>query len=247
MPKILLPLVAALLLAGPAGAATYRYNGNMPMAKVMLDMMEVLGYVTRVPDPAPYGAAGWRNPLAPWPMTGLWGLNALSPGGAVNPLSGGVPGTGLPGQVPGLPGGTAWPGATLPASPQGTVPVDVNTLTALMRALQNQTGGSGGGAAGTPSGLPAQPGGGGTASLSDLAGVWQGSNQDVLTISGNQFLWSNGRGQTVAGTIAVQGDRLITRVPGVQTPATYTYRLEGDRLVATLPNGQRYEFRRLKP
>ncbi len=260
MPKTLLPLVAALLLAAPAGAATYHYNGNMPMAKVMLDMMEVLGYVTRVPDPAPYGAAGWGRPFAPWPLTGLWGLGANPLTGGLNPMTAGVPGlSALPGQQ----AMTGWAGsAAQGALPQGTVSVDVNTLTTLMNALQNRAGGTAPATAPTaPAGsaplFPAQPGGTGTAglpaaggsgqaTLADLAGVWQGSNQDILTIVGNQFLWSNGRGQTVAGTLAVQGNQLVTHVPGVQTPVTYTYRLEGDRLEAVMANGQRYTFQRLR-
>ncbi len=261
MSKTLLPLVAALLLAAPAGAATYHYNGNMPMAKVMLDMMEVLGYVTRVPDPAPYGATGWGRSFAPWPLTGLWGLGATPLTGGLNPVTAGVPGlSALPGQQ----AMTGWTGsAAQGVLPRGTVPVDVNTLATLMNALQNRVGGAapapppttaGGSASVFPTqpgdtdtmGLPAAGGGTGQATLADLAGVWQGSNQDILTVVGNQFLWSNGRGQTVAGTLAVQGNRLVTHVPGVQTPVTYTYRLEGDRLEAFLANGQRYTFQRLK-
>ncbi len=135
-----LPLNAALCAmaiatVAPAHADLYRYKGNMPMAKVMLDMMEALGYIQRVPDV--YGGGAWGSPwssslpLALWGLPSIYGLSGLPWGSGLGGLSGlpgisglsglsGIPwGTGLSG-LPGLTNPTAltWPyapGATNPA------------------------------------------------------------------------------------------------------------------------------------
>ncbi|MGF1644799.1 MAG: hypothetical protein ACFCUJ_14255 [Thiotrichales bacterium] len=102
LPAIVLVLSAALPWT-LASAQTYRYTGNMPMAKAMLDMMVVLGYVQRVPDHYP-GSYGYSPGIGAIP-----GLGALSSMGGL-PGMGGWPG--MPGMsgMPGMPGLGGWPG-----------------------------------------------------------------------------------------------------------------------------------------
>ena len=126
-------LLATLPWTAPQ-AQTYRYTGNMPMAKAMLDMMVVLGYVQRVPDA--YSGSMWNTPgfgglpgmsgipglgglsglsgmpLAMWGMPGMTGIPGMGglPGMTGIPGMGGLPGmTGIPG-MGGLPGMTGFPG-----------------------------------------------------------------------------------------------------------------------------------------
>lgn len=96
--KPLLISIIVFVTSAPALAATYRYDGDMPPAKMALDMMEVMGAIERVPDHpgySPYSAygnrqkgfSGWGNNGFPGGMSSLYGLPMNNMGG-MNALSG---------------------------------------------------------------------------------------------------------------------------------------------------------------
>ncbi len=211
-------LLWGLMLAGSAVAATYRYNGNAPPAKMMLDLMEAMGVIERVPD-ADYG---YRR----WPVTSLWGLSPLSgapswPG--ANPMlwslmasPGGFPGAA---GYPGMTGG--WPGMGAP------VPGGWDEWSGRWWRNANPVAGLG-------------AGGGRLAPL--LEGIWIGQKGALLEFSHGEFTWSGSQGDANVGFYRLVGDILITRIPRYDLTVRYKIRISGNRLVAVSEKGYRYEF-----
>ena len=221
----------AVLTTGAASAATYRYNGNAPPAKMMLDMMEAMGVIERVPD----GDYGYRR----WPVTSLWGLSPLSSGAAgwpgANPMlwsllsSGGMTPGGL-----GWPGTGVWPGVTSPGAWVG-LPGRFPGPAEGVNAWRD-------GGASWLSNAPTRfwPG---EASLGPaLEGIWLGDNGALLQFSLGEFTWKGGEGDVNVGSYRVVGNILITRVPRYDLTVKYRIRISGNRLVAVSEKGYRYEF-----
>jgi len=271
-----------LLISVPeTKAQTYRYTGNMPAAKMTLDMMEVMGYIQRVPD-AQYGSGA-----SSWPMSSM--MSPMSSLGGM-PMSAGMMAMQTPMmamQNP-LSGMSAWPGmaagnmmmpSTPPAAPgvsamtmqpgNGSIQVKPSDLAALLSAVQrpavpvtpavpaaanNQLPVSAPPVELTPSSIPATPipelppsnvsDSGSIAG--DLSGVWRGNNQDVLVITGQRFIWTDKDAKTIEGEIAVQGDKLITRLSSNGSVMAYRFKNEGDQFVAVTETGHQYMFRRSK-
>ncbi len=93
-------LVLSTTLSAPA--ATYRYAGNNPMAKAMLDMMEIMGFIYRVPDSPYAGGMAYGSGSDVWNPASLYS-------GMTNPFL--FPGFGGMGSLPYLYGMNGFPGA----------------------------------------------------------------------------------------------------------------------------------------
>jgi len=249
-------------------AQTYRYTGNMPAAKMTLDMMEVLGYIQRVPD-SPYGGGMSYS----WPLSNMMSPMS-SPGGL--PLSAGMMAMQNPWS-----GMSSWPGMAVgntPSLPQmapqgsqpgnGSIQVKPSDLAALLSAVQRPAAPvapvpevpnypppmAAPPVEATPSSVSAAPSAE-SAALSldnrgsvvgDLSGVWRGNNQDVLVVTGRRFIWTDKDAKTIEGEMVVQGDKLLTRLSSNGSVMTYRFKSEGDRFVAVTETGYQYIFQRAK-
>ncbi len=149
MKRFLLALLLLFTVQTPAYATLYRYSGNMPMAKMMLDFMEVMGFIYRVPESS-----------------------------AIN------------GQIQ-------------------TPPV------ATARAMPGAKG---------------------------LNGIWRDSNQNVLSIYGRRFVWTDKDGRAIHGEFSVQGDIMVTRIPEKNITMTYHIHQKGNDFTAVTDAGLKYHF-----
>jgi hypothetical protein len=261
-------LIIGWVTVSEVEAQTYRYTGNMPAAKMTLDMMEVMGYIQRVPD-SQYGGGMQNSPMASmWSPFGGMGTMPMSAGmmAMQNPVAGGM---------------SSWPGANMmsppqpgsannyPNSPQpanGSIQVNPADLAALLRAVQQ------GGRPGAPAYPPVETpqseinpavkpqrddSGESVSSKStnasptapqkvNLSGVWLGSNKEALVVIGRQFIWTDQSGRSIEGEIAVQGDRLLTRLASNGTVMAYRFKQDGDRFTAMNEAGHQYFFQRKK-
>lgn len=224
-----LPAILLLLCAvhSPAQATLYRYSGNMPMAKVMLDLMEVMGFIRRVPESS--ASVGGGHPLS---AASLWGFN---PGMMQIPVAGtnAFSSTGL----------NALPLSLLTGMSPGRVPAvghnpqlshSKRELEALIQARQQGVG-SVPGATGRPASMGSHP-------ATNLNGVWRDSNQNVLSIFGSRFVWTDKNGVPVHGQFSVRGDTMTTYI--AEKNATMTYRIEyqGNQFMAETQTGLKYQF-----
>ncbi len=276
-------MLLALAVAMPAQARVYVYTGNNAMAKMMLDYLEAMGFIHRLPDRYAIGLLSrYRYPgLSGFPTTSLWGL---SPYGGMSPLAapltmgtmlsqpglGGWPGWGFMGAKPwnsglsGLSGlyngfangiGNLAP-LTSPLSGskgKGQIQMSVDELQRLLDS-RRESGGTGEGTGTTSKSTTASPEfaitspelGLATTTSDHLTGLWMGKNSDVLTITGNRFVWTDPNGQTTKGSFRLDGDRMVVQVDGVGTPAIYQIQQSEDRIVATNKAGFSYEFTRAK-
>jgi hypothetical protein len=239
-------------------AETYRYTGNMPAAKMTLDMMEMMGYIQRVPD----SSYGGRTPS--WPTQDLLGFNGLPyySMGMQNPLN----------------GMSSWPGMAAansmsargrlnsrlvaPNEPQqpgaGSIHVRPNDLAALLNAVQRPVDPPVSSTLSTAklnkSNLPpvatvdrpsiATDSGNTDPLEGELSGVWLGNNQDVLVVTGQRFIWTDKGARSIEGEIRVQGDTLLTRLKSTGTVMAYRFKLDGDKFTAMTDTGYQYTFRR---
>jgi len=233
-------------------AETYRYMGNMPAAKMTLDMMEMMGYIQRVPDSS-YGGG-----IPSWPMPGLNGLpynmgmqiplNGMSswPGVAANSMS---------------TGGNLNPRSVASNGPQpgaGSIHVRPDDLAALLNAVQRPVDPS---VSNTPpiaelnesnpssvTTIDRPPIATGSANTDlmegGLSGVWLGNNQDVLVVTGQRFIWTDKDARSIEGEIRIQGDTLLTRLKSSGTVMAYRFELGGDKFTAMTDTGYQYIFRR---
>ncbi len=231
---LLIPILAMGFAGAPADAATYRYKDNAPPAKMLLDMMEVMGVVERVPDGS-YGA-GTR-----WPVTPLWGLSPWSAavgGGGLYPwmaamtLAGSQPWAGRSGWWNGMP---AFPG-NLAAGQAASGPLWSADAVERMLAPQAWDSASGSGRL-TPRyrRLPAA-----------LEGLWTDGAGRMLLLSGGRFAWRDVNGKLNAGIYHFDNNVLTTFVPGYDLRVRYSVRVTGDRLVAVSESGLRYNFYRVR-
>jgi len=286
-PKICSFLIAGILAqlvpASEAKAQTYRYTGNMPAAKMTLDMMEVMGYIQRVPDPQ-YGSGASSCPMSSMmsPMSSLGGMpmsagmmamqNPMmamqNPWSGMSTWPGMAAGNMMPSTPQGAPGVTAM--TTQPGN--GSIQVKPSDLAALLSAVQrpvapvtpaapavpaaanNQLPVFAPPVEMTPSSIPATPTpelppsnvSGSGSIVENLSGVWRGNNQDVLVITGQRFIWTDKDAKTIEGEIAVQGDKLITRLSSNGSVMAYRFKNEGDKFVAVTEAGHQYVFQRSK-
>ena len=269
-------LLIAMTVAMPAQARVYVYTGNNAMAKMMLDFLEAMGFIHRLPDR--YAASllsRYRYPgLSGFPTTSLWGL---SPYGGMSSLAaplamgsmlsqpgfGGWPGMGAMGAQPwngalgGLSGlyngigslttpttGPLFGGALPGGNGNGQIQMSVDELQRLLDS-RRESGDAGGGSITTnrpkitSSGLA-------TTTFDHLTGLWMGKNRDILTITGNRFIWTDPSGRITKGSFRLEGDRMLVRVDGATAPAVYRIQQSGDRMTATNQAGFSYEFTRSK-
>lgn len=275
--------ITLLISVSETKAQTYRYTGNMPAAKMTLDMMEVMGYIQRVPD-SQYGSGA-----SSWPMSSM--MSPMSSLGGM-PMSAGMMAMQNPMMAMQNPwsGMSTWPGMAagnmMPSTPQaasgvsamttqpgnGSIQVKPSDLAALLSTVQrpavpvtpaapavpaatnNQLPVFAPPVEMTPSSIPATP----TPELppsnvsdsgsivENLSGVWRGNNQDVLVITGQRFIWTDKDAKTIEGEIAVQGDKLITRLSSNGSVMAYRFKNEGDKFVAVTEAGHQYVFQRSK-
>ena len=175
MKRFLLALLLLFTVQTPAYATLYRYSGNIPMAKMMLDFMEVMGFIYRVPESSAAGGRGYSPSAA-----SLWGF----PPGSL------VPGPVINGQI-----------QTPPVATARTMP----------------------GAKG-------------------LNGIWRDSNQNVLSIYGRRFVWTDKNGRAIHGEFSVQGDIMVTRIPEKNITMTYHIHQKGNDFTAVTDAGLKYHF-----
>jgi hypothetical protein len=262
-------LLALLVPIHESDAQTYRYTGNMPAAKMTLDLMEVMGYIQRVPD-SQYGGGS-----SSWPMASL-----------MSPMSslGGLPmGAGMMAMQNPWSGMSSWPGMaagnTMPFTPQsapgasaqqpgnGSIQVKPSDLAALLSAVQRSpmpavpvkppaapqdypldTISPAEGQTAMPASSYSQPlptrASENDVTVGALSGVWLGSNQDVLVVTGQRFIWTDKNAKTIEGGIAVQGNMLLTRLSPSGSVMTYRFQTDGDKFVAVNEAGHQYVFQR---
>jgi len=239
----------------------------MPAAKMTLDMMEMMGYIQRVPDSQYAGGASSRPmPSMMSPMSSLGGL----------PMGAGM--TAMQNPWSGM---SSWPGMaagnTMPFTPQsvpsasaqqpgnGSIQVKPSDLAALLSAVQRSPApaeppaapqgypldtipSAEGQTAATPASPYSQPLPTGASendvAVGALSGVWLGSNQDVLVVTGQRFIWTDKDAKTIEGDIAVKGNMLLTRLSPSGSVMTYHFQTDGDRFVAVNEAGYQYVFQR---
>ena len=267
-------LLIAMTVAMPAQARVYVYTGNNAMAKMMLDFLEAMGFIHRLPDR--YAASllsRYRYPgLSGFPTTSLWGL---SPYGGMSSLAAPL----AMGSMLSQPGFGGWPGMagmgaqpwngalgglnglyngvnngigslTPPTSPlsggngNGQIQMSVDELQRLLDS-RRESGDSGGGSI-TTNRPTITSSADATTTFDRLTGLWMGKNRDILTITGNRFIWTDPSGRITKGSFRLEGDRMLVQVDGATAPAVYRIRQSGDRMVATNQAGFSYEFTRSK-
>lgn len=260
-------MLLALLPAGTAQAQprVYLYTGNNAMAKMMLDFMEVMGFIHRLPDRY---AARYLSRYRGWggfPTSSLWGLSpytgfsslaaplAMSsmlsqPGMGAWPGGSGLDTMPWRGALDGWPYGDAAGVSSLGRVPaQGQVQMSVEELQRLLDSRDRRDGDDdaepkrlrGGAGFGRAVGSGAA-----TAGDDGLTGLWMGRNGDILTITGNRFIWTDPKGRITKGSFRLDGGTMLVQAEGAALPARYRIEQRGDRLIATNKAGFRYEFRR---
>ncbi len=269
---LLSSVVAALLLSQVALAATYRYNENAPPAKMMLDMMEVMGVIERVPD----ANTGHRRT---WPVTSLWGMNpramspAMMPPGVMNPaminpmMGRGFPsGMGaarlpygtpanrfyprpvLPNRRPAHPSQVPWqnvrPAVEPPRANSSPVPAKKSLNRQLSTALwsAHTIERQLADFAQTQNTEAAAPEP--EHQPASIHGIWQGRSQAVLELTEQRFIWTTASGKSNSGFFKFDGKILTTSIPNHNVMVRYQIELTNDQLVATSESGNRYEFQR---
>ena len=259
-------LLVALSPIAEVNAQTYRYIGNMPAAKMTLDMMEVMGYIQRVPDSQYGGGIPSSSPMTSMmsPMSSLGGLPMSAGMMAIqNPWSGMSPWPGMAaGSMMPAPPQIAPGASATPSQPgNGSIQVSPNELAALLNAVKrplesvapiNQAPISDQFNEGTQSSLPATssheslPSGSENSGVTEesLSGVWRGNRQDVLVVIGQRFIWTDKNAQSIEGVITVQGDKLLTKLSSNGSVMAYRFKLEGDKFVAVTEAGHQYVFQR---
>lgn len=248
------------------------------MAKMMLDFMEVMGFIRRLPDRYATGLIARNRGWSGFPTSNLWGVSpytglaslaapmAMSsmlsqPGGAGWPAMGSMAtmpwSTNPMGAMPyaGLNNMTRPPDSSLPVANNGKIEMTVEELQRLLGERTQSTGAGGQNTRQMP--LDDQDDVGKAASdhriravpasrvnLDALTGLWMGKNRDVLTITGNRFIWTDPTGRITKGTFRLDGDTMLVQAEGAKAPAIYKVRYLGDRMVATNKAGFNYEFTR---
>ncbi len=267
---MLFSLLLLLALSAPAQAQprVYVYTGNNAMAKMMLDFMEVMGFIHRLPDRY---AASYLSRYRGWggfPTSSLWGLSPYTGMSSLaaplamssmlsQPGMGAWPGSGGLNTMPWNSGTNSWPygdsGVGLPSVSrpleQGQVRMSVEELQRLLDSSRQRDGGD---VAFEPKRYDDSSGfgravGSGSASVSvidDLTGLWMGKSGDILTITGNRFIWTDPKGRITKGSFRLDGNTMLVQADGVAAPARYRIDRRGDQLIATNKAGFRYEFRR---
>lgn len=271
--QILIFIVATLSVLQVSLAATYRYNENAPPAKMMLDMMAVMGVIERVPDT-------YRGNRRTWPVSSLWGMNpsAMRPG-AMNPMLGTsapwrIGAAGLPRQ---LPANRFYP-QPMPALPnhirnypapppylrqQPVVakspihteprPKQMNKLVAdalwSTNTIERQLAEIERSTLEDRASLEAidtvRPRNSPAESLAgSLQGLWLGEHQAVLEFTDNRFVWTTASGITHSGLYQFDGKILTTAIEAYKALVRYQIELTDDQLVATSESGHRYVFKR---
>ena len=275
--KTVLWFLLLLLLAsvGTAQARVYVYTGNNPMAKMMLDFMEVMGFIRRLPDRYAADLISRNRGWSGFPTSNLWGVSPYTGVASLaapmamssmlsQPGMGGWPGVGSMATMPwstGSPGTFPYSGlsgvtqllASLPQPDNGKIQMSVEELQRLLgerrqqvaavdeKPMQRETG-AGFGKAVNDRGLKESP-------LSrlgrdELTGLWMGKNRDILTITGNRFIWTDPKGRITKGTFRLEGDTMLVQAEGTKAPAVYKVRYRNDQMVATNKAGFSYEFTR---
>ena len=230
-------LMGALTLGGGlADAATYRYKNNAPPARMLLDMMEIMGVVERVPD----GSFGYGGS---WPVMPWWGLSpwstAVGGGGFYPWLAGSAPAGFSPWQ-----GSSGWIGRSpLSASP-GAGHASNGALWSAsgieqMLAPNSWSSSLGGGR--LPQSLPYRR----FPPTVALEGLWSDSEGRMLLLSSGRFAWQDAGGKLNAGIYRFENNVLTTFVPGYDLRVRYAVSVRGDRLTAVSESGLRYNFYRM--
>jgi hypothetical protein len=274
--RFLLVIILTAGVATPAHSQVYLYTGNNPMAKMMLDFMEVMGFIHRLPDR--YAAGLGRSSGTGWntfPTSSLWGMNpytGMSSLAAPMAMSSMMAQPGMGGwPMPGTMGNLSNPAnlmnysgfnASKPALPAAALPEN-GKIQLSFQELQQLLGERNRNSATTApvasvfkpgiSSLPPAISSGESAAKSpitkkhdELTGLWMGSGRDILTITANRFVWTDPGGRTTKGSFKIQGDTMLVQADTADTPATYQISYSGDRMVATNKAGYRYEFTRAK-
>ncbi len=276
--RFLLWLVLVTIVAVPAQARVYVYTGNNPMAKMMLDFMEVMGFIRRLPDQYAANLIARNRGWSGFPTSNLWGV---SPYTGMASLAAPMAMSSMLSQ----PGMGGWPGmgnmATMPwsANSMGSMPyAGLNNMTPplasisppadngkiemtveeLQRLLGERRQGTGISAQDTSQSQPDIHAGTGKAvsgnrpkaastsrvKMDALTGLWMGKNRDILTITGNRFIWTDPQGRITKGTFRLDGDTMLVQAEGAKAPAIYKVQYLGNKMVATNKAGFNYEFTR---
>lgn len=248
-------VVIVLCLFSQAQAATYRYAGNNPMAKMMLDLMEVMGFIHRVPDSTggygPSTFSGW-NPL------GMYS-------GLSNPMLM-YQGAGMASQFPTMfPGQSPWgsqpfaqPGNMAAAPGQQRIELSVDELQRLLESRSApqlppvHQGALQGPSSPVPANLPETiprlsernevAAGNNSVGQDQFEGVWLGSRNDLLRISGNNFIWTSADGSALDGSFYLEDGVMVVQTRQSEKPARYRVQFSPNRFVAVNEAGYRYEF-----
>lgn len=250
-------------LSSTGHTATYKYAGNNPMAKMMLDLMEVMGFIYRVPDSAGGGYGG--SGMSGWNPLGMYS-------GLSNPMLM-YQGAGLASQAPGMfPSMGGWNGQpfAMPGNNLDThgkqIQLSVNELQQLLESQSAQPrtapvpdgqflnrpkalaavtpAVSEGSAPVSPTARPEGKRGGGVEipTLDQFEGVWLGTRDDFLRISGNEFLWTAADGSTLNGSFYMDGGMMVVQTQQSPSPVRYVVNFSEHSFAAVNQAGHRYEF-----
>lgn len=220
------------------------------MAKMMLDLMEVMGFIHRVPDSAggygPSAFSGW-NPL------GMYS-------GLSNPMLM-YQGAGMASQVPGMfpsPGGWSgqpfsMPGRASIAPGQQRIALSVDELQRLLESRPPLPVADSATPIVPQATLPNNPAlrvpeaakaavPGETPAQNQFEGVWLGTRNDLLRISGSSFVWTAADGSTLDGSFYLDDGIMVVQTRQSETPARYVVQFSPDSFIALDEAGHRYEF-----
>lgn len=237
--RLIVLLVASLTTVANAAEQLYRYNDNMPMAEMMLDMMDGFGMVDKLSPGETnnfgngFNSLGLLNAKALDDvelLKKLQQLQTLQSSGALSPLN-----------QPVIPPGTQDIFATekTEKSPYEAVPGFFSTgddeLSKLVEAARHAQ------KHGTGDAIQ------GAVDTSALDGMWSSQNREILMISKGRFIWKDAAGRQLAGYMKVVGTLLVATIPGHDKPLEFFYAISGNYLNVYDPTtGRTFSFFRTR-
>ena len=79
----------------------------------------------------------------------------------------------------------------------------------------------------------------------NLNGLWVTKTGGMLGIKNKRYLWSDGTSRYLAGRLKVLNESLLTSIDGQEKIIPFKYKLVGNHLLTSQPNGKIREFMRL--
>ena len=215
----------------------YRYNDNMPMAEMMLDMMDTFGIVDKVRNRESLSTS---NGLGVLSGNYLGNIELLQKLQQLQTLQG--MGAMAPVNQPVIPPSTRDIFADAQdekKSPYAAVPGFYSTgndeLSALVEAARHAT------QHGTGAAIQ------GAVNTSALDGMWSSQNRELLMISKGRFIWKDAAARQLSGYMKVVGTLLVATVPGHEKPMEFFYSISGNYMNVYDPTtGRTFSFFRTR-